>query len=156
MKKLFPLAIAVSLFSGLSLLGQDVTGRVIGTVTDPSGSVIPKAKVTVTNVETGVSSEATTTEDGTYQVLLLPVGSYRVTAEAPGFRKAVTTPAKLDVDRSLKSDVKLEVGATTETVQVQAGASGVETVNATLSQVVTATQIRSAPLNGRNAMSLAL
>jgi len=147
--------LAVLALLSLSLTAQEATGRVVGVVTDPSGSVVVKAKVTVTNVDTGISNDTTTGDDGSYQVLSLPAGSYRVTAEAPGFRKTITNAEKLDIDRALKIDVKLEVGSTAETVQVEANASGVETVNATLGQVVTSSQIWNAPLNGRNAMSLA-
>src|SRR5579864_1661879 len=145
----------ILIVSALPIAAQEPTGRIIGTVTDPSGSVVPRAKITITNVATGVKTETTSGEDGSYQVLLLPVGTYRVTAEAQGFRRTVTSEEKLDVDRSVKIDIKLEVGATTETVQVEANASGVETVNSALSQVVTGNQIHSAPLNGRNVMDLA-
>jgi len=149
-------ALLVLMFVGaLPIAAQVPTGRIIGTVTDPSGSVVPKAKLTITNVATGVKNETTSAEDGGYQVLLLPVGTYHVSAEAQGFRRTLTSDEQLDVDRSLRIDIKLEVGATTETVQVEANASGVETVNSTLSQVVTANQIHSAPLNGRNVMDLA-
>ncbi|MEK7409242.1 MAG: TonB-dependent receptor plug domain-containing protein, partial [Acidobacteriota bacterium] len=96
------------------------------------------------------------TSDGTYQVLLLPVGTYNVTAEKAGFRKVVTEPQPLSINQSLRFDIRLEVGATTETIQVEAIAVGVETVNATLSQTVTGGQIQSMPLNGRNVLDLAL
>ncbi len=145
---------ALVLFS-LPITAQETVGRVIGVVTDPSGSVIPKAKVTVTNVDTNDSKDTTTGSDGSYQVLLLPVGNYRVTAEAQGFRKSVTSAQKLDINQSLKIDVKLEVGTTTETVQVEANASGVETVVATLGSVVSGSQIAEAPLDGRNVFDLA-
>src|SRR5260370_25646372 len=128
------------------LLAQDATGRIIGVVKDPSGSVIPNAKVTVTNVATGISNETTTDSEGGYQVLLLPIGSYKVSAEATGFRKAVTNAQKLEINQSLKDDVRLEVGSTSETVQVEAVTSGVENVNATLGTNVTAPQNRNAPL----------
>src|SRR6202043_1887021 len=91
-----------------------------------------------------------------YQVLLLPVGSYRVSAEAPGFRRTVTNAQALEINQSLKIDIKLEVGSTTETVQVEAAAIGVETVNATVANTVNANEIVSAPLNGRDVMTLAL
>ncbi len=145
---------ALVLFN-LPIAAQEAAGRIIGVVTDPSGSVIPHAKVTVTNVDTNQNSEATSAADGSYQVLLLPVGSYRVSAEAQGFRKTVTSPQKLDINQSLKIDLKLEVGTTSETVQVEAYASGVETVVATLGSVVSGNQIAEAPLNGRNVMDLA-
>lgn len=134
---------------------QDATGRIIGIVTDPSGAVIPHAKITVTNTQTNVSNDTTSGDDGSYQVLQLPIGSYQVTAEAQGFRKTAESPQKLEINQSLKIDVKLEVGSTSETVQVEATTSGVETVNATVANSVTANQIVNAPLNGRDVMSLA-
>ena len=91
----------------LPVAAQDAAGRIIGMVTDPSGSVIPKAKVTVTNVETGVNNETLTAGDGSYQVLLLPIGMYKVTAEAPGFRRTEIAAQKLEINQSLKVDVKL-------------------------------------------------
>jgi hypothetical protein len=139
----------------LPIMAQDATGRIIGVVTDPSGSVIPKVKITVTNAETGATANATTADDGSYQALLLPIGTYRVAAEAQGFRKAITAPQQLEINQSLKLDIKMEVGSTAETVQVESSASGVETVNAQLGMSVTGAEIHSAPLNGRNVMSLA-
>ena len=147
--------LAVLTVVSLPVSAQEAAGRIIGVVTDPSGSVIPHAKVTVTNVDTNINNETTTGPDGSYQVLPLPVGNYRVTAEAQGFRKAVTSPEKLEINQSLKIDVKLEVGTTSETVQVEANASGVETVTATIGSVVAGSQIAEAPLNGRNVFDLA-
>lgn len=147
--------LALLAFAILPAAAQDATGRIVGIVTDSSGAVMPKVKVTATNVETGVSSSSMTADDGSYQVLLLPIGDYRVSAEAQGFRKALTVPQKLEINQSLKVDFKMEVGATSDTVQVESRASGVETVNAQIGSSVTGTQIQSAPLNGRNVMSLA-
>lgn len=147
--------LAVLSLLSLPLAAQNATGRVVGVVTDPSGSVVPRAKVTVTNADTGVSNDTTSEDDGSYQVLLLPIGSYKVSAEAKGFRKTVTAAQRLEINQSLKVDVKLEVGSTAEVVQVEANASGVETVNATIANSVTGTQISEAPLNGRNVMDLA-
>ena len=147
--------LALLVLFSLPMAAQQSSGRILGVVTDPSGSVIPRAKVVVINVDTNTSHEVTTEADGSYQVLLLPVGNYQVTAEAQGFRKAVLSTEKLDINQSLKIDVKLEVGTTNETVQVEANASGVETVIATLGGVVAGAQISEAPLNGRNVMDLA-
>src|SRR5260370_28514908 len=82
-------------FSVLPLAAQDATGRIIGVVTDPTGAVVPRAKVTVTNVATGTKSETTSGDDGSYQVLLLPIGIYTVAAEAQCFPRTVTGNAKL-------------------------------------------------------------
>ena len=154
-RKLYCLAAAVCLLAS-SLFGQDASGRVIGTVTDPSGAAVVGAKVTVTNADTKIARETASGPDGSFQVLSLPIGKYMVSAEAPGFRKAVTLPASLRINESLRLDVKLEVGATTDTVQVEADISGVETVISQLGGSVTASQIVAAPLNGRNVLDLAL
>ncbi len=155
MQRLVGLLFVFFALSAAPIVAQEASGRVLGVVTDPSGSLVPNAKVTVTNVETGISSDTVTKEDGSYQVLLLPVGSYQVAAEAQGFRRSVTPTQKLEINQSLKIDVRLEVGATTETVQVESTASGVETVVATLGSVVSGSQISEAPLDGRNVMDLA-
>ena len=109
----------------------------------------------ITNADTKIFKETVSGSDGSYQVLLLPIGMYQVSAEAQGFRKLVAQPQKLEINQSLRIDLKLEVGAATETVEVNADASGVETVEAMLGTAVTANQILSAPLNGRNVMDLA-
>src|SRR5207244_7532569 len=132
MKKLLFFAVSVFLSYGLNLFGQDATGRVIGAVTDPTGAAIAGAKVTVTNTATQVPRETTTDNEGNYQVLEVPIGSYRVSIEHPGFSRVVTDPQVLNIGQSLRIDVKMAVGAVTETVQVQTQAAGVETVNATL------------------------
>ena len=134
---------------------QDATGRIVGVITDPSGSVIPKAKVTATNVDTGITNDAISNNDGSYQIQSLPIGLYRVSAEITGFQRVVTEPLKLEINQSLKVDLKLQVGAVTQTVQVEAATTGVETISSTTGSVVNATTIHEAPLNGRNVMSLA-
>ncbi len=72
------------------LVAQQNYGKILGTVTDPGGAVIPGAKVTVTNTATSVSHDAITDKDGFYQVLSLPIGNYAVTVEKTGFKKEVT------------------------------------------------------------------
>jgi len=148
--------LAIAGLISFSAFAQDTTGRILGVITDPSGSAVPKATIRVTNVQTNVTNTAVSADDGAYQVLELPIGSYRVTVEATGFRRSVATPQPLEINQSLKIDVKLEVGATSETVQVEASASGVDTVSATVANTVTANQIVNAPLNGRDVMSLAM
>src|SRR6267378_7877069 len=71
---------------------QEATGKIIGTVTDPQGAVVPGAKVTVTNTSSQtaqITREAVTNDDGTYQVLALPIGTYQVTIERQGFKKFI-------------------------------------------------------------------
>ncbi len=135
---------------------QEASGRIIGTVVDPKGAVIPGARVTVTNVETRVSREATSDKDGNFEVLSLPIGSYQVTAENSGFKKTVSGVEKLLINQSLRFEIKMEVGAPSETVTVTSQAAGVETVSPTLGQSITSRPIVNLPLNGRNVLSLAL
>ncbi len=136
--------------------GQDATGRILGSVTDPQGAAIAGVRVTITNLSTQLKREAVTDGAGAYQVLQLPIGHYRFTAEASGFRKVTIDDATLEINQSLRIDCKLEVGQVSETVQVEATNGKVETVNATVGQSVTSRPIVNLPLNGRNALNLAL
>src|SRR5580692_3213433 len=85
--------------------GQDATGRVIGTVTDQQGAAIPAAKVTVTNAATSIATTITTKDDGTFEVVNLPIGPYRVEVQHDGFNKVVTQPNRLEINQSLRFDV---------------------------------------------------
>ena len=154
--KWFLLSVITTLVSGVAVYAQDANGRVIGTVTDPQGAAIAGAKITVANVGTNVVSDTVTNDEGYYQVLQLPVGSYTVAAEHVGFAKVVTVAAALDIGQALRIDVHLRPGSVVETVQVDAQATQVETVNATLGATVTGAEIQNLPLNGRNTLDLAL
>ena len=135
---------------------QDATGRIIGTVSDTTGAVIPNVQVTVIDVATQVSRKTTSNQDGYYQVLALPIGTYKVTAEHEGFRTFASDENKLQINQALRLDVKLEVGAVEQTVEVGSQAAPVETVNATLGQSVTGRTLTNMPLNGRDTLDLAL
>lgn len=145
-----------ALIGSAALSAQTATGRIVGNITDPTGAVIPGVRVIATNAGTGVSVETLTNETGAYQILLLPVGNYEITAELAGFQKVVTKPERLDVNQSLRIDVKLQVGAVTQEVVVEEAATHIETESATLGIVIGATQISNLPLNGRNVLDLAL
>src|ERR1019366_2661621 len=108
------------LWSGLvfPLLANDPTGTITGTVTDASGGVVPKARVTVTSVATNAAREAATNDDGDFTVALLPPGHYRVAVEKDGFRRAVLADVGLDVDQTARVDFTLQVGILTEEVKV--------------------------------------
>jgi len=149
---------AVTLLLGLRsvALSQEATGRIEGTVADQRGAVIVGAKITVTNIATQVSREAVTDKDGNYQVLALPLGVYRITAEREGFKKVVSDDKTLQINQVLRVDPVLEVGASSESVVISVQSSTVETVNPTLGQSVTSRPIVNLPLNGRNVLSLAM
>ncbi|HET9184055.1 MAG TPA: carboxypeptidase regulatory-like domain-containing protein [Candidatus Angelobacter sp.] len=138
------------------LVSQDATGRIVGTVTDPSGAVIAGARVVVTNADTHVTRATVTNGSGFYQVLALPVGNYTVQAERTGFNPVTTTASKLDINQSLKIDIRLQVGAKAETVTVESNAATVETISPTMGSTVSDSSIQDLPLNGRNVLDLAL
>lgn len=127
----------------------DVTARIRGTVTDPGGAVIPNLTVTATNEATGVAFTTTTQGNGDYQFQRLPIGSYTVTVQSPGFRTFTATGIKLDIDKEYVESVKLQVGSSSETVEVRADQVQVDASNMQLSNIVGAAQIVELPLIGR-------
>jgi outer membrane receptor protein involved in Fe transport len=135
---------------------QDATGRIIGNVTDPSGAPILGAKVTIVNPARQTSQETTTDRDGYYQLLSLPIGTYNVAIEVPGFRRQVFEHQSLQINQSLRLDAKLALGQQNEIVEVKEQAANVETQSETIGISVTGETIQRAPLNGRNVLDLAL
>jgi hypothetical protein len=135
---------------------QEATARIIGTVTDPQGAVIPDAAVTVTNAATKVTYPTVTLKDGAYQIFSLPIGTYDVTVEKAGFKKAISSQHILEINQVQRIDIKMEVGNVSESVEISAGTSTVETVNSTIGESITARPLQDLPLNGRNALNLAL
>ena len=148
--------VVVLVFSAaLGVYGQTIFGRISGTVTDSSGAVVPNAEVTVTNNATNLVRTAVTDESGFYTVTNLPVGTYTVTVERSGFKKANQTDNALTADTRLTINVTLETGAVSETVEVSTAAG--ETVNTTsgeVARVVDRRQVQNLALNGRNYMQL--
>jgi Carboxypeptidase regulatory-like domain/TonB-dependent Receptor Plug Domain len=150
------LAIIASLAAGApNVSGQDATGRILGSVTDPTGAGVPDATVTVTNQATQVAVSTTTDKEGFFQAPGLPIGSYQVTIDAQGFRKAQYEHQALQINQSLRLDTKLELGHQAEVVEVRSQASTVETSNQTVGDTVVGEAIQQAPLNGRNVLDLA-
>jgi Carboxypeptidase regulatory-like domain/TonB-dependent Receptor Plug Domain len=135
---------------------QDANGRIFGTVYDQQGAVIATAQITATNTATQVTRNAVTDNEGHYQILALPIGTYQVKAEHSGFRSVLSAEQKLLINQALRVDFKMEVGAASETVDVGAEAAPVETVNPTLGQSITGRTLTNMPLNGRDALDLAL
>jgi hypothetical protein len=144
------------LLLGLAAHAADPTGTIAGTVLDPSGAVVPGAKITATAPATGLTRATTSAADGWYVFPLLPVGLYAVSVEAHGFRRSEQKGILVQADQSSTVPINLELGLTTETVSVEANAGLVETRTGTLSKVVTEQSIIELPLNGRNAASLVL
>ncbi len=151
----YAVVFALVLLSASALFGQAVAiGSVSGAVTDQSGSAVPGAAVKATETLKGTVHTAVTNAEGRYNLTNLPVGPYRLEAQAKGFKDYVQTGIVLQVAENLTQNIALQVGALTETVEVQAGASMVETKDSSISQVVAEQRIVDLPLNGRNPASL--
>jgi len=148
--------ILLVLFASVCEFAQNANGRITGVITDPQGAVIPGAKISVTNVATNESRQSTAGSDGTYQVLNLPIGNYSVTVEHEGFTKVITDPHQLLINQTLRVDIPMAIGKTSETIVVESQSLNVETVNSTIGQSVTGRPVQELPLNGRNVLDLAL
>lgn len=142
-------AIAMLLTPASALIAADVTARIRGTVTDPSGSVIPNASIMAVNVATGVSFQGKSQADGAYEFLHLPLGVYTVTVSSPGFVTFSASGIRLDIDTQYVEPVKLTIGAT-EQINVKADAVQVDSTNMQLNNVVEGKQIVELPLIARD------
>ena len=136
-------------------LSQITTAAIHGTVTDPSGAVLPDAKVTALNTATGISTETTSNKSGYFIFPELQVGGpYTVTVSAEGFENFVASGLTLNVNDNREVLATMKVGGTAQTVHVTATALQVETSNTQLQQLITASQIENVPLEGRDAAGL--
>lgn len=135
--------------------GQTVTGAILGTVTDSAGGAVSQAQVVITDENTGRKRELATDNQGGYLATFLPVGTYTVTIEKPGFRKASFTGTVLQVDQQVRLDVSLEVGAVSQEITVAGAAPLLQTEDASLGDVIDTRKVETLPLNGRNFLQLA-
>ena len=149
------LLVFVGSLAGGIAAAQEAEGRIVGNVTDQTGAAVVGARVTVTNVGTQISRSTATDKNGFYEVLSLPIGSYKVTIEMSGFRKQAFEHQALQINQSLRLDANLEVGQQNEVVEVTGQAANVETVNQTVGTSIVGETIQRAPLNGRNVLDLA-
>jgi len=137
--------------SGLATPARaQVTGRVKGTITDQSGAAVPSASVTIRNMETGVSHNATSESDGTYLFVALPVGPYEVTASKSGFQDSTRRGIQLNVNQEVDVDVRLQVSSVKAAVTVSEDAPIVNITTSDVSGLVGAKEIKQLPLNGRS------
>lgn len=134
---------------------QTAGGKISGVVTDSSGAAVPNSQVSVKSVATGISREATTTEDGLYTVPNLNPGIYEVRVSATGFSTVVRPNLKVEVGSELALNIELAVGNINEQVVVNTEPNAVELSSSTLSDVVNERTVRELPLNGRDWTSLA-
>ena len=151
-KSLLWLLLAAALLQ--CFLMADVTGTILGVITDPSSAVVQGVQVKATNVETNQTSETTSDATGQYRILALPIGRYKVEATSPGFQAFVETGVVLSVNEQRRVDIVLRVGATQQEVSVNADAVQVETTNTQLGDVIDEKKILGLPLNGRSYIDL--
>ncbi len=130
-------------------LAQLDNASILGIVSDPTGAVIPGAKITIQNQGTSAKTELTTDQSGAFAAPVLPVGTYNVTVSATGFRTYVLENIRLSVADVRKLPITLTVGTVTEQVTVVGEATTVQTASATLGGIVSSRQVADLPLNGR-------
>ena len=153
--------VLTALFMGLSLsvmtcgsVWAQATAQMTGTVSDPTGALLPGVEVTATQTATGVSRVTLTNETASYVLPTLPLGPYQLEASLPGFQTFVQTGIVLQVDSNPVINIVLEVGQVTQTIEVTATTALVETRNLAVGQVVNTERIVALPLNGRNVQEL--
>src|ERR1700712_3643758 len=112
------LAIGVALISSLPVIAQEVSAGVTGLVTDPSGSAIPSATVSMKDNDRGTDWAAKTNTDGIFNFPRVPVGNYTVSVEAAGFKKYIQPSLTLEVNQRARIDAQMQVGAISDSVNV--------------------------------------
>src|SRR4051794_13817316 len=147
---------ALSLFASSLGLGQITTGTILGSVEDPTGALVPGAQVAVKQLSTGETRNTSTNANGEFNVPFLQPGQYSLTATAGGFKSKTLSNMTLQVDQKLNLRITLDVGSSTETVEVTGAAPLVDSASSSLGQVIANKQILDLPLNGRNAFALGL
>ena len=142
------------LLSSAHFLSAQTTGVITGTVSDPSGAVVPNAAVVVKSTGTGEERRFETNSSGIYAAYALPVGRYDITVTAAGFKKAAHSDIQLNVADQLAVNFSLQVGAASETVEVSGATPTVQTQQADISTVVSSRQMTDLATNGRAFTSL--
>ncbi len=147
---------AVSIFgiAAQPVLAQNVTSSISGTITDPTGAVLPHAKIFVRNNATGQQLSATSDGSGGYTVTNIQPGTYTVTVAAPGFQGETQNGVIVDANIGRQANFTLKAGNATTNVTVQANANTLQTESASVGQLVTSDQVKGIALNGRNPIYL--
>ncbi len=150
------MALVLFAMCGANAHAADVNARIKGTVTDPTGAVIPGATVIATNIATGVKYPTTSQKDGGYFFAQLPIGTYSISVSAHGFKSFTATGIILNIDQEYVEAVKLSLGSATETLEVAADPVQVNTTDMQLNNIVDAKEIVEYPLLGRSFTQLEL
>src|SRR6185369_8938149 len=134
---------------------QTTQGGIVGTVQDQKGAAVAGAKITVISAATGLQRDVSSADNGIYRVIAIPSGMYEVRAEAPGFASLVEKDIEIGVAQTRTLDLVLKVGATAETVTVEANADLTQTESSKLGQIIDNRKVEDLPLNGRDFAQLA-
>ncbi|HTW81920.1 MAG TPA: carboxypeptidase regulatory-like domain-containing protein [Terracidiphilus sp.] len=133
---------------------QSTGGRVLGRVLDPSGALVPGATLTLINNASGVTQKAESAKSGDYIFLAVPVGSYQLHAEAPGFQSFIADGIAVQLNATVTYDIHLIVGSTAQSVEVTASTPLVDTTSTQLGAVVNSRAVENLPLNQRDTYQL--
>ncbi len=153
-KRVFVLALLLFCAAAPVLVAQYGAGTILGTVTDSSGAVVPGVTITVKNQDTGDARTFTSDSSGNFRFNAVPPGKYTVTAASPSFKTSLTPNVVVVVNTETRADFSMQVGAVTDTVNVQAVAPLLQTDTAALGTAIDARTVHELPLNSRNFFDL--
>ena len=148
-------ALAAGLLLAFPLVGQEFRGTITGTVADSSGAPVPSVEIEARNAATSLATTTRTNEAGVYTVPFLLPGTYIIKATATGFKQAVHEDIELHAGDKVQVDLKLEVGAISESVTVTAEAEQLRTATGSMGQTINTMEARDLPVMGRNTYMLA-
>ncbi|MBI1354219.1 MAG: hypothetical protein GC160_07725 [Acidobacteria bacterium] len=148
--------VALLLFATAGAFAQQGGGTISGTVLDPQGASIPGAEIEVKNVDTNATFKTSTNESGFYTAPGLAVGSYEISAQSSGFKRALRSGVTLLVNQNAQVNLTLEIGQVAEVVEVRADAALVDTSSASLGAVIERKRVSDLPINGRSALALTM
>jgi len=131
------------------------TGSIFGTVTDPSGAVVPNATVTAAEPSKGVNRAVQSSKTGEFLLSDLPVGTYILTVAATGFETTVTNDITIDADKSVKITPKLTIGSAKDTVTVDGEGTALDTRSSTIGTLIDTKLVENLPIDGNNVVALA-
>ena len=129
-------------------------GTIVGTVFDPSGALVPNAKITVTHIETGTIHQLVTNNDGNYVASNLPIGHYKIMVDVAGFKRIEQSDVVLEVGGRDRYDFRLQIGSASEAVTVEGTAVGVQTESGEVSKLINGKQVEGLATNGRSIYTL--
>src|SRR5262245_2290560 len=156
MRQRLSLSILLLMLLGLRVVAQTDRAAISGTVTDPSGAVVPDARIEVVSATTGLHRETTTAITGTYEIPGLPIGTYKLTIKKEGFKPFVLQQVDLSLGETRTVDAHLAVGTEADLVDVIASVENLNRTSAEVGGVIESQQISDIPVSGRNWATLML